>query len=82
MILLTTTIIIFMQNYIAAAITPNTLTTVIYKTTNIVKGYHDRSIPTYIIEEHYDELSTEVTSIMCCENSGMTTFHSCESSTN
>jgi hypothetical protein len=48
MILLTTTIIIFMHNYIAAAIAPNTLTTVINKTTNIVKGYHDRSIPTYI----------------------------------
>jgi hypothetical protein len=34
------------HNYIAAAITSDTPTTGINKTTSIVKGYHDRSIPT------------------------------------
>jgi hypothetical protein len=40
-----------------------------------VRGYHNRSNFTYIIGEYYDELNTEVIKIMCCENSGMTTFY-------
>ena len=66
-------------NYIAAAIISNTPTG-INKTTSIVKGYHDRSIP--ITGGYDDELNTEVTSIMCYENSRMTTFYNCEGSTN
>jgi hypothetical protein len=40
-----------------------------------VIGYHDRSNFTYITGDCYDELNTEVISIMCYENSGMTTFY-------
>jgi replication-associated recombination protein RarA len=66
------------HNYIAAAIISNTPTTGINKTTSTVKGYHDRSIPTYITGEYYDKLNTEVTSKTCYENSRITTFYNCE----
>jgi hypothetical protein len=54
--------------------TSNTPTPSIDKTISIARSYHDRSNFTYIIGDYNDKLSTEVISVICCENAGMTTF--------
>jgi hypothetical protein len=70
------------HNYIAAAITSNTPTTGNNKTIRTVNGCHGRYNFTYIFGEYYHEFNTEVTSMLCCENRGMTAFYNCKDSTN
>jgi hypothetical protein len=40
-----------------------------------VRGYYNKSNFTYKIGDYDDKLNTEVISIMCCENSEITTFY-------